>query len=227
MPQEGFPSMSTDILHLASADTQHAPDSLSGLQQRRKRIVLLSGLLLLVALLFSDAYWASDSLLHESFEMLGYALIFLCIAGRSWCSLYIGGRKKIQLVQDGPYSLNRNPLYLFSVLGGVGIGLQAGNLTAGFVCGLFVFAIFNAVIRREEVFLASHFPDAFARYAARTPRWSLRLSSWQSSEELLVRPRFVLLTFRDALGFLAAIPLLEMVDWAQQVGWLPVLLHLP
>lgn len=210
-----------------SAGTEAVLDSLSGLQQRRKRVVLVSGLLLLVALLFSESLWPSGSVLHESSEMLGYALIFLCIAGRSWCSLYIGGRKKTQLVEDGPYSVSRNPLYLFSVLGGIGIGLQAGNLTAGLVCGLFVFVIFNTVIQREEIFLISRFPAAFAAYAARVPRWGPRLSRWQSSEELLVRPRFVLVTFRDALGFLLAIPVLEIVEWAQATGWLPVLLHLP
>ncbi|QDO99863.1 isoprenylcysteine carboxylmethyltransferase family protein [Ferrovibrio terrae] len=210
-----------------SAGADIAPDSLSGLQQRRKRIVLISGLLMLIALLFSDSLWPSGSLPHEGSEMLGYALIFLCITGRSWCSLYIGGRKKTQLVDDGPYSISRNPLYLFSVLGGIGIGLQAGNLTAGLVCGLFVFAIFNTVIQREEIFLKSRFPAAFAAYAARVPRWGPRLSRWQSSEELLVRPRFVLVTFRDALGFLLAIPVLEAVEWAQAEGWLPVLLHLP
>lgn len=209
------------------ADAESAPESLSGLQQRRKRVVLISGLLLLVALLFSDALWPSGSILHESSEMLGYALIFLCIAGRSWCSLYIGGRKKAQLIEEGPYSVSRNPLYLFSVFGGIGIGLQTGNLTTGLVCGLFVFAIFSVVIQREEAFLISRFPAAFATYAARVPRWGPRLSRWQSSEELLVRPRFVLITFRDALGFLAAIPLFEVVEWAQGAGWLPVLLHLP
>jgi protein-S-isoprenylcysteine O-methyltransferase Ste14 len=212
---------------LQSAGADIAPDSLSGLQQRRKRIVLISGLLMLIALLFSDSLWPSGSLPHESSEMLGYALICLCITGRSWCSLYIGGRKKTQLVEEGPYSISRNPLYLFSVLGGIGIGLQAGNLTAGLVCGLFVFAIFNMVIQREEIFLMSRFPAAFAAYAARVPRWGPRLSRWQSSEELLVRPRFVLVTFRDALGFLLAIPVLEVVEWAQAKGWLPVLLHLP
>lgn len=220
--------MSIHILLLSRpAGAESQPESLSDLQQRRKRAVLLSGLLLLVALLFSDSFWPSGSILHESTEMLGYALIFLCIAGRSWCSLYIGGRKKEQLIEEGPYSVSRNPLYLFSVLGGVGIGLQAGNLTTGLVCGLFVFAIFSVVIQREEIFLISRFPAAFAGYVSRVPRWGPRLSRWQSSEELLVRPRFVLITFRDALGFLAAIPLFEVVEWAQGAGWLPVLLHLP
>lgn len=218
-------------LHVLSLTQPTAPaaasDSLAGLQQRRKRVVLISGVLLLVALLFSDSLWPSGSFVHESSEMLGYALIFLCIAGRSWCSLYIGGRKKTQLVEDGPYSVSRNPLYLFSVLGGIGIGLQAGSFSAGLVCGLFVFVIFNTVIQREENFLISRFPEVFTAYAARVPRWGPRFSCWRSREELLVRPRFVLVTFRDALGFLAAIPVLELVEWAQVSGWLPVLLHLP
>jgi protein-S-isoprenylcysteine O-methyltransferase Ste14 len=219
--------MSLHVMSLSRPTAAEAtPDSLSGVQQRRKRIVLVSGILLLVALLFSDSLWRSGGFVHESIEMMGYALIFLCIAGRSWCSLYIGGRKKTQLVEDGPYSVSRNPLYLFSVLGGIGIGLQAGSVTAGLVCGLFVFVIFNTVIQREEVFLISRFPD-FAAYATRVPRWWPRLSRWQSSEELLVRPRFVLVTFRDALAFLAAIPVLEAMEWAQVSGWLPVLLHLP
>jgi protein-S-isoprenylcysteine O-methyltransferase Ste14 len=218
--------MSINTLSVTSANESVA-DSLSGLQRRRKRLMLASGFLLLVALLFSDSLWASGGLLHEGTEMLGYALIFLCIAGRSWCSLYIGGRKKTQLMEEGPYSISRNPLYVFSVLGATGIGLQTGSFAVGLVCGLFVLAIFSAVIQHEESFLMSCFPAAFAAYAARVPRWGPRLSLWRSSELLLVQPRYVLLTFRDALAFLAAIPLLEAVEWAQIAGWLPVLLRLP
>jgi protein-S-isoprenylcysteine O-methyltransferase Ste14 len=218
--------MSIQVLPLTIA-AEPAPDVLSGVQRRRKRFIFFSGLLVLAALLLSESVWPSDSLLHQACEMAGYALILLCIAGRSWCALYIGGRKKAELVQDGPYSISRNPLYVFSLLGGVGIGLQAGNITAGLAGGLFVFAIFSAVIQREEAYLAARFPVEFAAYAARVPRWGPRLSRWRSSEELVVRPRFVLLTFRDALAFLLAIPLLEVVEWAQDGGWLPVLLHLP
>jgi protein-S-isoprenylcysteine O-methyltransferase Ste14 len=216
---------SLPLLPIAAAEPK--PDTLSGVQHRRKRLIFFSSLLLVAAFLFSESLWPSGSLLHEVCEMAGYAMIFICIAGRSWCALYIGGRKKAELIQDGPYSLSRNPLYVFSLLGGVGIGLQAGNLTAGVVCGLFVFAVFSAVIQREESFLESRFPAEFAGYAAMVPRWGPRFSAWASREELVVRPHFALVTFRDALAFALAIPLLEVIEWAQDAGWLPVLLHLP
>ena len=44
---------------------------------------------------------------------------------------------------------------------------------------------------------------------------------------LAVQPRLVLVTFRDALWFLVAIPLLEGIEMMQDAGWLPVLLQLP
>lgn len=54
-------------------------------------------------------------------ERTGGLLILLCIAGRTWCSLYIGGHKERQLIVSGPYSITRNPLHAFSILGTVGI----------------------------------------------------------------------------------------------------------
>lgn len=202
-------------------------DNLSRVQRRRRRFAQGSGLLLLLVLLFTDSIWSPQGSLHESLEMLGYALILTCIAGRTWCALYIGGRKKKILVDQGPYSVSRNPLYLFSLIGGLGVGLQAGNLVTGLALALFVFALFSVVIAQEETFLKGRFPEEFGAYAARVPRWGPRFSSWHSDLELTVQPRLVLVTFRDALWFLLAIPLLEGIEMMQEAGWLPVLLHLP
>jgi protein-S-isoprenylcysteine O-methyltransferase Ste14 len=212
---------------VASDPAAPVADTLSRVQRRRRRFAQGSGLLLLLVLLFTESIWPPGALLHESVEMLGYALIMICIAGRTWCALYIGGRKKKVLVDQGPYSVSRNPLYLFSVFGGLGVGLQAGNLATGLVLGLFVFMLFSVVIAQEEAFLKGRFPADFAAYAAAVPRWGPRLSNWHSDLELIVQPRLVLVTFRDALWFLAAIPLLEGIEMLQNAGWLPVLLHLP
>lgn len=215
-------SLSSD-LPLADAVNDH----LSLVQRRRKQFAFGSGLLLLAVLLFTESMWAPDTVVHEAFELFGYALILTCIAGRTWCALYIGGRKKQVLVDQGPYSMSRNPLYLFSVIGGFGVGLQSGNLVTGLAIGLFVFALFSVVILKEEAFLKSRFPAAFAAYAAAVPRWGPHLAGWRSERELTVQPRFVLVTFRDALWFLVAIPLLEGIELLQAQGWLPVLLSLP
>lgn len=202
-------------------------DTLSRVQRRRRHFAQGSGLLLLVVLLFTEAMWPTETFLHESLEMLGYALIMICIAGRTWCALYIGGRKKKVLVDQGPYSVSRNPLYLFSVIGGLGVGLQAGNLVTGLVLALFVFMLFSVVIAQEENFLKGRFPEEFTAYAAIVPRWGPRLANWHSDLELTVQPRLVLVTFRDALWFLVSIPLLEVIEMLQAAGWLPVLLRLP
>lgn len=202
-------------------------DNLSHVQRRRKQFAGGSGVLLLFVLLFTQSYWPPDTVVHEGFEWTGYALILACIAGRTWCSLYIGGRKKQVLVQQGPYSLSRNPLYLFSVLGGAGVGFQAGSLITGLVLGLFVFALFSVVIAQEEAFLRDRFPAEFNAYAAAVPRWGPRVSAWRDAPEVTIHPRLVLVTFRDALWFLLAIPLLEGIELLQEAGWLPVLLQLP
>ena len=47
-------------------------------------------------------------------ETGGVILILVCIVGRTWCTLYIGGNKKRELITAGPYSVVRNPLYVFT-----------------------------------------------------------------------------------------------------------------
>jgi protein-S-isoprenylcysteine O-methyltransferase Ste14 len=191
-----------------------APRSLSDTQRSRKRWIAALALCLLAASLFTQSLWGADGL-HESLEIVGLGLTALCVAGRAWCSLYIGGRKKQGVVTLGPYSVCRNPLYLFSVVGAVSIGFAAGSLTVGVLLGALCFLVFDRLIRREEVYLAAKFGDAYARYAAVTPRWLPRLSLWRDAPELVVQPRLVLITVRDASLFFAALPLFEAIEWLQ------------
>ncbi len=141
--------------------------------------------------------------------------------------MYIGGKKKHQLVTAGPFSVSRNPLYLFSVTGAFGIGLTDGSILAGVAVGSFVFLIFSWVIPKEEDYLLKNYGSSYRHYMQTTPRWLIRVKNWRDVEKMEIYPRLVLHTLRDTGIMLVAIPFLEGVEILQQWGYLPVLFHIP
>lgn len=207
--------------------TSSVTPSLSEVQKRRKRVIRGCGVaaLFLVSVVASSAPPGSGG--HEAVEAAGVLLIVLCILGRTWCALYIGGKKKHELVTTGPFSLVRNPLYVFTLIGAAGVGLSSGSAVIGAATAATVFLVFDSVIRSEETFLAGAFGDAYREYLRRVPRWIPRFSGWRDQAETLIRPKVVLVTFRDACLFLLAVPVFEGIDRLQSAGILPVLLHLP
>jgi hypothetical protein len=68
---------------------------------------------------------------------------------------------------------------------------------------------------------------AYADYSDRVPRFLPRFATWHDVDELTTKPAVVVRTFRDSCLFLLAIPIAQTIDWAQQVGYLPILLRLP
>lgn len=200
---------------------------LQAVQKVRKAGVLVALLALVGLTMVSQSVTGVDSPLHEGVEAVGLAAIVFAIVGRAWCSLYIGGRKKAEIVSRGPYSISRNPLYIFSFFGAFGIGAQSGSLTLAVLFTLASLAVFYLTVRREEAWLGATFGGEYAAYKARTPRFLPNFALWRDEAELSVRPSFFLTTIRDGLVFLLAIPLFEAIDLVQAEGWLRVLAHLP
>ncbi|MET3781783.1 protein-S-isoprenylcysteine O-methyltransferase Ste14 [Brevundimonas sp. 1080] len=164
---------------------------------------------------------------HEAWEAFGLALIIICIVGRSWCSLYIGGRKKAEIVDRGPYSVSRNPLYVFSFIGAFGMGAQTGSVLMSCLFTLIAFLVFYATVRREEDWLKATFGADYEAYMARTPRFWPRFSKWRDQDTLEIKPTLFLTTLRDGLAFLLVIPLFEALEHAQDVGWVHAMFTLP
>lgn len=204
-------------------DGSAVPIDIQGVQKWRK-LFILAGLFALLA--WTPLVRARPELEHPV-EHLGLIAIMICIFGRAWCSLYIGGRKKQEIVSNGPYSLCRNPLYVFSFIGAFGVGAMSGSLTIGLVFALACWAVFRAVVEREERFLAGVFGATYERYRLRTPRFLPDLRLWRDEAELTVRPAFFLRTLRDGLVFLLALPLFELLEGLQQFGWFSVIFQLP
>ena len=72
-------------------------------------------------------------------------------------------QKDHHLIEDGPYSLVRHPIYL-----GVLMAMLGSSLAIGQIFGLayFIFSAFGLWVksRQEEILLAKQFPNEFPQY---------------------------------------------------------------
>lgn len=200
---------------------------LQRVQRIRKLAVLVALIGLMGASVVTQSIDGIDGEWHERVESIGLVAIVLSIVGRAWCSLYIGGRKKSEIVDRGPYSITRNPLYVFSYIGAFGIGAQSGSATIGAAFVLAAMLVFFMTVKREEAFLEREFGAVYAAYKARTPRFWPRFSLWRDEEQLTIRPALFVTTILDGLVFLLAIPVFELIDIGQASGWLQVMTYLP
>ena len=201
--------------------------SLGPYQRWRRRVLAVLLVILIVILFFCQSVFPPDTRIHETIETVGILLIFLGIVGRLWSTLYIGGRKSAQVVTGGPYSITRNPLYLFSSVAAIGVGAQMGSfvIAAGF--GVLCAVAFHFVILREEKYLTEALGSPYRAYVARVPRFFPKLSLYHEGDTGSFRPRLLLTTLLDGMVFFVAVPLFEVVDAAQVAGALPVLFRLP
>jgi len=122
-----------------------------------------------------------------------FAMVYFWLARPTWLSMAMGlivvapgllvralasghVRKNESLATSGPYAYTRNPLYLGSLLIGVGFAVAARSWWVGVALILMFFAIYLPVIRDEEAFLRLKFSE-FEEYARQVPRMLLRLTA--------------------------------------------------
>jgi protein-S-isoprenylcysteine O-methyltransferase Ste14 len=98
---------------------------------------------------------------------LGMILIFPGLLIRALASGHV--RKNEALATSGPYTYTRNPLYLGSLLIGLGFAVASRSWWIGLLLVVMLFAIYAPVILDEEKFLRQRFPE-FDDYAQRVPR---------------------------------------------------------
>jgi protein-S-isoprenylcysteine O-methyltransferase Ste14 len=204
-----------------------AKQSLGNYQHMRRLVLAVLIVAMVAALLFGQSVFPPDTFAHEAIEMVGVLLIFLGIVGRLWSTLYIGGRKSAEVVSGGPYSITRNPLYVFSSVAAAGVGAQMGSIVATIGFGVLCALAFHIVILREEKFLKVALGEGYRAYLARVPRFFPKLSLYQEGDTGSFKPRLLLNTLLDGLVFLVALPVFEMIDSAQMSGTLPILFRLP
>ncbi len=126
-----------------------------------------------------------------------FAVFYFWLARPTWRSIILGAivvvpglliralasghvRKNEALATSGPYAYTRNPLYLGSLLMGVGFAVAARSWWVGIALVVMFLAIYMPVIRDEEAFLRTKFPE-FDEYARRVPRLVPRLTGASSA----------------------------------------------
>src|SRR5277367_4240435 len=114
------------------------------------------------------------------FLVLGAVLIVPGLLMRALASGHV--RKNEALAMSGPYAYTRNPLYLGSLLMGIGFAVAARSWWVGVVLVVMFFAIYLPVIRDEEAFLRGKFPE-FGEYARRVPRMFPRIAAAGSDDD--------------------------------------------
>jgi protein-S-isoprenylcysteine O-methyltransferase Ste14 len=75
------------------------------------------------------------------------------------------------LIVEGPYRINRNPIYTGLVLMLLGWGLWLGALSALAPAAVFAAVVDRRFVRSEEAALRSVFGGEAERYFAATRRW--------------------------------------------------------
>lgn len=115
-----------------------------------------------------------------SFMTLSLVLVVPGLLLRAWASGYV--KKNTELTTTGPYAWTRNPLYLGSMAIGFGFAIAARSWWIVLALALFFALIYIPVIRSEEEYLRSVFPD-FDQYAAAVPRLLPRLKPARTSAQ--------------------------------------------
>jgi protein-S-isoprenylcysteine O-methyltransferase Ste14 len=184
-------------------------------------------LILVGVLLISDHSFGQESVYDLLFELSGIFLISLCVFGRLWSSVYISGYKKQTLITEGPYSIVRHPLYLFSLIGTIGVGLLTKNVLILGVLFLLFVAYYPFVILAEEGKLLKAHGEEYVRYMKRVPRFIPKLSLLDEPPSFNVKTIAYRKTFFDTIWFIWLYIPLEVIERLHNMGILPVFFRVP
>jgi protein-S-isoprenylcysteine O-methyltransferase Ste14 len=190
----------------------------------RLTVWLLAAALALVAV--SERSLCSG-LAGDLMQLAGLACIVCAALGRIWTSAFIAGFKDTSLVQEGPYSALRHPLYSLSLLAMLGIGLATRSIAITLTLVIAFVAIYLRSASREDAFLAKAHGKAHEEYGRRLRAFWPDLREYRVPESIEVRPRAFWKAFLDAGSLLAFYILVRLADLLQVSGITPTWLSLP
>ncbi len=185
--------------------------------------------LLILVFLFSENIW-----IHKPFagwltlvlQVVGLILVAACVLGRLWAAVYLCGKKTHTLVTEGPYSVVRNPLYFFSFMGVVGIGITAGSIVGLLLLVVIFVSYYLPTIIDEEKTLEKHHNENLAEYMAKVPRLIPNFSLLKEPEFYEIQPYFIRRTIFDVMWFFWVYIIVEIIVALHSFGVLPAIFRI-
>ena len=191
------------------------------IQHRMKSTRVLIGMITLL-MLFTRPWLLTGRLLETFLDWTGYFLVLFACLGRIFSSVFICGTKNEKLSTQGPFSMVRNPLYVFSFFAVLGAGFLSGRLIILVLLLWLFFLYYPGVVAHEETYLRQTFGDLYETYQNKVPRWFPRTLKMDLPEVIPMYPRLLLQTMRDTSLFFLIFPMTEVIERLHDLGMLPM-----
>jgi len=187
----------------------------------RNRIVLsrMAAICIIMVWINTESYWQVHYPVFASLLfMVGVFMLAVGSFGRMWCSLYIAGYKNKKLVTAGPYSMMRNPLYFFSMLGFIGFGFLTKTLLFPIVFMLIFILYYRNVMKKEEKDLVNIFGKEYEKYQKSVPLFFPQLSLFYDLDSYTVKPKVYFNHLKSAIWFVWLIGIVYVLETLQSRG---------
>ena len=140
---------------------------------------------------------------------IGAPVAFGGLGIRAYAAGYL--EKNRSLATSGPYAYTRNPLYLGSLLIGLGFVIAGGSVLLAVIFVCFFAFVYGPVMRREEAGLREQYGNKYEAYAVTVPlffphRKSVDASGGKFQWQRYRRNR----EYEAALGYLAGVLFLAL-----------------
>jgi len=212
---------------LISSNAEGAfPDRQNQLDSRKAyRFRGAFGLVLLIpaafVTLFSRPFLSEGEWIELLFDAAAWVVFVAGITFRAWATLYVGSRKFKTLVDQGPYSVCRNPLYVGTFLMALGsaLFLKSPLFVAAVVLVIVLYAI--ATVPTEEKALLAQHGEPYAEYLRRVPRFWPKFSLLTTPESVEVKVNGVRLEAKRLLIYIWMPIVGEVVTQLRDMPWWP------
>lgn len=184
----------------------------------------LASLLFVVALCLTMSDWTQNlTMVGHLLGFVGWMLVGVGVIGRIWAGSYICGCKNIKLMMDGPYSLCRNPLYLFSFIGGIGAMLVTQTLFFPAVFAFIFLGYYQPVMRSEEQTLRGIHGSSFESYRTAVPLFWPRHIRFNEPESYPMSARHFRRFLIEVIWFIVIAAVVQALHQLHVYGLLPTL----